>query len=317
MVIHRRRNERHRAVVHAPARPPARPLLSVSYHHTYILRSFFPTRPIPSPSHPSIPSASTLPCRSTHSCDAAVRAQHGDGSIEEAATSSRSDISFDFDMLPRQFYLHAQLRLPSLYFRASRVYSRLRLFVDWNSSGSSMRARRLGRFKLSWEGFVASLVREWKTLNVLSALLLSAILTVFQIQNAENDPLTRTAALSSLVSALMSLSFGAVYIVCFDNMRIMYHASRWAEEAQKIETVILWNVWVLLAFPGVCVLAFIAAIMSTRGTFRAGGTRPADRYHVPRRPGWASSTSYSSYARLGIMVRSGAMRALCRYLRDN
>ena len=31
----------------------------------------------------------------------------------------------------------------------------------------------LARFKLSWESFVASLVREWKTLNVLSALLLS------------------------------------------------------------------------------------------------------------------------------------------------
>ncbi|KAN0141553.1 hypothetical protein V8E53_000015, partial [Lactarius tabidus] len=187
-------------------------------------------------------------------------------------------------------YLHAQLRLPLLYFRASRVYSRVRLFVDRNSSRSSaVRAvsgyrltgtvlsfpedwvppnvsPALARFKLSWEGFVASLVREWKTLNVLSALLLSAILTVFQIQDAENDPLTRTAALSSVVSAIMSLSFGAVYIVRFDNMRILYHASRSAIEAQKIETAMLWNVWLLLALPGVWlawyVLAFIAAIMS-------------------------------------------------------
>ena len=31
----------------------------------------------------------------------------------------------------------------------------------------------LARFKLYWESFVVSLVREWKTLNVLSALLLS------------------------------------------------------------------------------------------------------------------------------------------------
>ena len=30
----------------------------------------------------------------------------------------------------------------------------------------------LARFKLSWDGFIASLVREWKTLNVLVALLL-------------------------------------------------------------------------------------------------------------------------------------------------
>jgi cytochrome bd-type quinol oxidase subunit 2 len=54
-------------------------------------------------------------------------------------------------------------------------------------------------------------------------------LTVFQIQDAENDLLTRTAALCSFISALMSLSFRIVYIVRFNNMRSMYRASRWAE----------------------------------------------------------------------------------------
>lgn len=56
-----------------------------------------------------------------------------------------------------------------------------------------------------------------------------AILTVFQIQDAAADPLTRTAALCSLVSALMSLSYGIMYIIRFGNMRSMYRASRWAE----------------------------------------------------------------------------------------
>ena len=103
---------------------------------------------------------------------------------------------------------------------------------------------------ISHDGFllaVPSPVREWKALNVISALLLScvssrfcawswsftlrgrAILIVFKIQDAESDPLTRTAALCSLVSALMSLSFGVVYIVRFDNMHSMYRASRWAK----------------------------------------------------------------------------------------
>ncbi|KAI9455783.1 hypothetical protein BJY52DRAFT_1278584 [Lactarius psammicola] len=219
-----------------------------------------------------------------------ARAQPGD--IEEATPGVpvRRLIAhiIAFDMLPRQLYLHSQLRLPRCTFRASRVYSRTRLYRDPNSSGiidaceaagtETVQYRSTGtalpfpedwvppnvspalaRFKLSWESFVASLVREWKTLNVLSALLLSAILTL-------TDPLTRTAALCSLVSALMSLSFGIVYIVRFDNMRSMYRASRWAEEAQKTETAIFWNVWVLLALPGVwlawSVLAFIVAIMS-------------------------------------------------------
>jgi hypothetical protein len=56
-----------------------------------------------------------------------------------------------------------------------------------------------------------------------------AILTLFQIQDAASDPLTRTAALCSLVSALMSLSYGIMYIIRFGNMRSMYRASRWAE----------------------------------------------------------------------------------------
>ncbi|KAH9007697.1 hypothetical protein EDB83DRAFT_700068 [Lactarius deliciosus] len=241
-----------------------------------------------------------------------ARAQPGD--VEEGTPASQTDVSCTcpcvpffgsarfhsvhivaFDMLPRQLYLHTQLRLPSLYFsRVARIIQdaavsrpELQRIIDTcEAAGSETTPYRttgtllpfpedwippnvspaLARFKLSWETFVASLVREWKTLNVLSALLLSAILTLFQIQDAADDPVTRTAALCSLVSALMSLSFGIMYIVRFDNMRSMYRASRWAEEAQKTQTAIFWNVWVLLALPGVwlawSVLAFVVAIMS-------------------------------------------------------
>jgi len=59
--------------------------------------------------------------------------------------------------------------------------------------------------------------------------LFSAILTVFQIPQAADDPLTRTFALLSLICALMSLSYGCIYIVRFGTMRSMFHASRWAE----------------------------------------------------------------------------------------
>lgn len=57
----------------------------------------------------------------------------------------------------------------------------------------------------------------------------SAILTMFQIPSAATDPVTRTAALLSLICALMSLSYGCMYIVRFGTMRSMYKASRWAE----------------------------------------------------------------------------------------
>jgi hypothetical protein len=57
----------------------------------------------------------------------------------------------------------------------------------------------------------------------------SALLTVFQIQEAAYVPVTRTAALLSLVSAFMSLLFGGVYIIRFSTMRTMRKAARWVE----------------------------------------------------------------------------------------
>ncbi|KAF8581990.1 hypothetical protein K439DRAFT_1352353 [Ramaria rubella] len=106
------------------------------------------------------------------------------------------------------------------------------------------------RFKESWETFVESVLKEWKTLNVVSALLLTAILTIFQIEGASTAPVIRTTAFLSLICALMSLVYGCVYILRFGTMKSMYRASKWAEEAQQA-TSIFWNVWVLLAMPAV------------------------------------------------------------------
>jgi hypothetical protein len=107
-----------------------------------------------------------------------------------------------FDTLPRQLYLHLHLRLPSLYFsRVARIFEdaavsrpEIRRILDTVEAVETEyvqgRTRAVGlpfpeewvppnvspalaRFKRSWENFVESLVREWKTLNVLSALLLS------------------------------------------------------------------------------------------------------------------------------------------------
>ena len=88
-------------------------------------------------------------------------------------------------------------------------------------------------FKEAWEELIDTMIHEWKTLNVVSALLLSygilssafwaggevtygetssAILTIFQTDGA-NEPVTRHAALVSLACALWSLVFGCIYIL--------------------------------------------------------------------------------------------------------
>lgn len=94
----------------------------------------------------------------------------------------------------------------------------------------------------------------------------SAILTMFQIEQAASDPITRTAGLISLICALMSLIYGCMYIIRFSTMRTMYKAARWAEEARRTNTMIWWNVWVLLAMPAVwlawSMVLFIVAILS-------------------------------------------------------
>ncbi|KAH9928875.1 uncharacterized protein B0H18DRAFT_232692 [Fomitopsis serialis] len=222
------------------------------------------------------------------------------------------------DSLPRQAYLILLLGLPALYWsRVARVFEDaevskpdVRRMIDASISNafhiptlyqSASRGRSaphahtvllpfpedwnpetvspaLVRFKHSWEQFVDSLLREWKTLNLVSALLCTcvliisapprkrAILTMFQVNDADDDPLTRSAALFGLIFALMSLIYGCVFIVQFGTMRTMDRASRWAEEAQRSKTSILWNIWVLLATPAIwlawSMIAFCVSILS-------------------------------------------------------
>ncbi|KAI5996536.1 hypothetical protein F5J12DRAFT_852910 [Pisolithus orientalis] len=134
---------------------------------------------------------------------------------------------------------------------------------DWTTANVGP---ALVRFKSSWESFIDSLLREWKTLNIVSALLLSAILSMFQNQEMSYDPLVRTTALLSLTCALMSLLYGCVYIIRFATMKSMYKATRWAQETQRTTTFILWNVWVMLALPGIwlawSMIFFIVSILA-------------------------------------------------------
>ncbi|KJA21607.1 hypothetical protein HYPSUDRAFT_202744 [Hypholoma sublateritium FD-334 SS-4] len=172
------------------------------------------------------------------------------------------------------------------------------------------------RFKHSWEAFIDSLLREWKTLNLVSALLASAILTIFQIPDAAGDPVTRTLALMSLVCALMSLSYGCIYIVRFGTMRSMFHASRWAEEARKTNTSIWWNVWVLLATPAVwmawAMLLFITAVMSF--VWRTGAADdPQTRAPLAAHAALASRIGISTVLVLGVVYFGMIVKTLRAY----
>ncbi|KAF7289059.1 hypothetical protein HMN09_01354100 [Mycena chlorophos] len=195
------------------------------------------------------------------------------------------------DELPRQLYLHFLLRIPSLYFaRVTRIFEEARLSLpdikrmararadEWDekNTGTSPTMlfsnpeltplpRSLLSFKASWDSFIDALLREWNTLNVISVLLMSAILTLLQI-DAASHPIIRTTALFSLICALMSLLYGCIYIIRFGTMRKMHKASGFATDAQNHDVGFWWNVWVLLAMPAIwlswSIITFLASIMS-------------------------------------------------------
>jgi hypothetical protein len=110
-------------------------------------------------------------------------------------------VAFITDALPRQIYLHFLLRLPSLYFsRVKRIFQETDLTIEeikemalqataednktfqynmlnighyyYHSEATNL-SPAYRRLKDGWEHFIDSLMREWKTLNIISVLLLS------------------------------------------------------------------------------------------------------------------------------------------------
>lgn len=88
-------------------------------------------------------------------------------------------------VIPGQIYLHCLLRLPYMYFsRVDQIFvgahltleemkdMGLRGSADEHSHGQKM-PKAYSRLKKNWEEFIDNLMREWKTLNIISGLLLS------------------------------------------------------------------------------------------------------------------------------------------------
>ncbi|KAM6497285.1 hypothetical protein JOM56_007758 [Amanita muscaria] len=119
--------------------------------------------------------------------------------------------------------------------------------------------------KICWNEFLDSLSNEWKTLNLISALLLTAIYNVLLL-GGQGSALTQCTALMSLFSALMSLILGCLYLVRFDTMRRTYKAIQWSSDAVKTSRTVVWNIYTLLALPSAwlawSLIFFVVCLMS-------------------------------------------------------
>ncbi|TFK28948.1 hypothetical protein FA15DRAFT_664592 [Coprinopsis marcescibilis] len=189
-----------------------------------------------------------------------------------ASTTGEGFFSYLYSLwkyVSRTAYLYILLGLPALYFtRVVTIFDEAnieimvmkQLVLDTESTrrmgekgGHSASPPAFEKLKRSWQHFIDTLIKEWKTLNIISVLLLSAILSLLQIESANADPLLHYAAIYSLVCALISLLLGCVYIVRFNTMRKPHKAIAWAQETQKeLQDVgVFWNVWILLALPAI------------------------------------------------------------------
>jgi hypothetical protein len=95
-------------------------------------------------------------------------------------------ITFLFDRFPRQLYLSALLYLPTLYYtRVTRILEDAEQMIPAvrklysSDSPQQETASFIASFKVSWELFVDSIMREWNTLNIVSVLLLSYVGNVY------------------------------------------------------------------------------------------------------------------------------------------
>ena len=173
-------------------------------------------------------------------------------------------------MPPRELPLHVQLRLPSLSLsRVSRIFRdavvlrpEFQRIIDTceaigtnrtqyrTTSSRSTGSRRnvspsLARFKISWEGFVASRERVEDAGRVISVASFVSLfcarssVTVWQsYPDCISDPGRGERSVDShKCSLIRSLSFGIVYIVRFDNVRSMSRVSRRAEVHPTLHTL--------------------------------------------------------------------------------
>ncbi|KAH6887207.1 hypothetical protein BKA70DRAFT_1122979 [Coprinopsis sp. MPI-PUGE-AT-0042] len=159
--------------------------------------------------------------------------------------------------------------------------------------------------KRTWEGFIDSVMREWKTFNIISG-----NLTILEIYAAAKDALTRYTALASLICALMSLLYGCMYIIRFGTMRKPYKAAVWALEAKKSGMSIFWNVWVPMYRSLILYIYCITSFLWRTTTFEA------EPYPLSRSQLLAIRILITSLLLLGIIYGSLIIATFARYGRD-
>lgn len=150
-------------------------------------------------------------------------------------------------------------------------------------------AKKFKKLLEAWKEFVETVVKEWETFNIISALLLSAILSILQMDVAV-IPIIRYPALISLFCAFISLTFGSIYVSKFSEMKRASVAAEFALETKQSSCPILFNAWIMLAMPAswlawsmiLFLVSITSLIWTTGATDNSTNTLSSYKSFVPR-----------------------------------
>ncbi|TDL21380.1 hypothetical protein BD410DRAFT_789814 [Rickenella mellea] len=152
------------------------------------------------------------------------------------------------------------LDIPHVYFK--RVF-KLAATPQGQSGGRGVVTRTnpvtspVAPSKDEWTTLVESTIKEWETLNILSGLTFSAVLTMLQFDNVRKGANSYVAAVIALTFAFWACILGCVYIVRFVSMKTPDMEYFWMKEAQEWNVNKYFNMWLLLAMPAVMAAWFV------------------------------------------------------------
>ncbi|KAI0938952.1 hypothetical protein AcV5_000498 [Taiwanofungus camphoratus] len=172
--------------------------------------------------------------------------------LRAAASSFFDFLSAMATLLYRDLFL---LCFPSLY---APSYTRLQKFRDAYSI-------QLGRsdfdeFGPKWYHFSKGLTTQYKNMNILSGLLLSAAVGLLQVFNVSDNWPTNTVGIVTLINALISLLFGIVYQIHLSSLTSERHGVIWLESTAKVAS----PAWIgaLLSIPAAWLMWSIGSLLT-------------------------------------------------------
>ncbi|KAF9460506.1 hypothetical protein BDZ94DRAFT_893988 [Collybia nuda] len=184
------------------------------------------------------------------------------------------------------------------------------------------------KFQAEWENYVNMRVAEWTILFTVACIFVAVSLTIFQIPEAINEPITRAFTSVAVFRAFSGVIYAPIFPLFFKSQytRTPRFALFWVKETRKKRKVsTFWNPWVMISLPAASTLwalifYFLAIFCVTWGM---SSTAPTERIQsvtplvIVTRGLIALSTFVDVTCLVGIMLTLRRFKALYSIVCDS